>query len=152
MKWKPDKARGSKRENKQKLKRQQERKEFAKNMQRAEETAQKWCNETYDMTMFMPGSELADEFVDWAIRRYKHLNGSENMSQKHKDMYDTWQEIVATAEACKKATAARTYTKRREQQKRAAAAFRADRTQARLEAAARIGAKMQAKMQERALC
>ena len=107
MKWKPDKARGSKRENKQKLKRQQERKEFAKNMQRAEETAQKWCNENYDMTMFMPASELADEFVDYAIRRYKQLNGTQNMSQKHQDMYDTWLEIVVTAEACAKATSMR---------------------------------------------
>ena len=152
MKWKPDKARGSKRENKQKLKRQQERKVFAKNMQRAEETAQKWCNENYDMTMFMPASELAGEFVDYAIRRFKQLNGTQNMSQKHQDMYDTWLEIVVTAEACKKATAARWQAKHKAQQKRAAAKFRADRTQARLEAAARIGAKMQAKMQERALC
>ena len=138
MKWKPDKARGSQRENKQKLKRQQERKEFAKNMQRAEETAQKWCNENYDMTMFMPASELADEFVDYAIRRYKHLKFSDPMSQKHKDMHDTWQEIVATAAACKKATAALWQAKHRAQQKRAAAAFRAERTQARLEAAAEL--------------
>ncbi len=114
MKWKPDKARGSKPENKQKLKRQQSRKEFAKNMERAEETEQKWYNETYDLSMFMPASALADEFVDWAIRRYKHLKFSDPMSQKHKDMHETWNEIVATAAACAKATAARTYAKRRE--------------------------------------
>lgn len=107
MKWKPDKATGKKREQKQRLTRQQKRKEFAKNMQRAEETAQKWCNESYDMTMFMPASALADEFVDYAIRRYKQLMFSDLMSQKHQDMYDTWLEIVVTAEACAKATSMR---------------------------------------------
>lgn len=151
MQWKPDKARGRKRENKQKRKRQQERKDFAKNMSQAAELADEWCSGTYDLSI-MPAPALADEFVDWAINRYKHLKFCDPMSQKHKDMHETWNEIVATAEACKKATEARTYPKRREQQKRAVAKFRADRTQARIEAAARIGAKMQAGMQERALC
>ena len=106
-KWKPDKARSHKRETKQKLKRQQSRKEFAKNMERAEETAQKWYNETYDLSVFKPASALADEFVAWAINRYKHLKFSDPMSQKHKDMHETWKEIAASAEACAKATAAR---------------------------------------------
>ena len=106
MKWKPDKARGSKRENKQKLKRQQERKVFAKNMEIADNIAQKLYMGIYDLSV-IPTSVLSHEFVDWAIRRYKHLKFSDPMSQKHQDMYDTWQEIVATAEACKKATAAR---------------------------------------------
>ncbi len=51
-----------------------------------------------------------------------------------------------TAEACKKATEVRTYPKRRAQQKRAVAKFRADRMLERIEASERIGAKMQERM------
>ncbi len=153
MAWKPDKAPGRKREQKQRLARQQKRKDFAKNMERAEETAQKWYNETYDLSVFMPPSALADDFIDWAINRYRYLKSPvvSPMTKKNKNMQEQWNEIVATAAACKKATEARTYPKRRAQQKLAAAKFRADRTQSRIEAAQSIAAEMQAKKQERAL-
>ena len=64
-------------------------------------------------------------------------------------MSKTWNEIVKTAEACKKATEARTYPKRMAEHKLAVAKFRADRTQSRLEASQRVGAVLHAKMQER---
>ena len=153
MKWKPDKARGSKRENKQKLKRQQERKEFAQNMERALQLFHDFSNGTKDADNFVSDVlGLEQKYVDWAISKFRHEKFKQPMNKLHQDMHDTWQEILTTTESCAKATAARTYPKRRAQQKRAAAAFRADRTQARLEAAARIGAKIQAKMQERAVC
>ena len=41
MKWKPDKARGAKREQKQRLERQQKRRDFAKNMEGAEALAKR---------------------------------------------------------------------------------------------------------------
>jgi hypothetical protein len=143
MAWgKADKAPGRKREQKQRLARQQKRKDFAKNMERAEETAQKWYNETYDMSIFMPPSALADEFIDWAINRYRYLKSPvvSPMTKKNKNMQEQWNEILATAAACKKATDARTYPKRREREKLAVARFRAKK------------AKRIAEMQECELC
>ena len=151
MAWKPDKAPGRKREQKQRLARQQKRKDFAKNMERADDAAHKWYSGTFDVSVFTPSSALDQKFVDWAINRYTYLKHSEPMSKKHKDMHAQWNEILATAAACKKATDARTYPKRRAQQKLAAAKFRADRTQSRIEAAQSIAAEMQAKKQEREL-
>jgi hypothetical protein len=66
-------------------------------------------------------------------------------------MEEQWNEIVATAAACKKATEARTYPKRMAKHKLAVAKIRADRTQSRIEASQRVGAVMQAKMEQRAL-
>jgi hypothetical protein len=151
MAWgKADKAPGRKREQKQRLARQQKRKDFAKNMERADEIAHKWYSGTYDLSI-VPVYALADEFVDWAINRYRYLKHSDPMTKKHKNMHAQWNEILATAEACKKATDAHTYPKRRAQHKLAVAKFRADRMQSRIEAAQSIAAEMQAKKQERAL-
>ncbi len=66
-------------------------------------------------------------------------------------MDEQWYEIATTDAACKKATDARTYPKRRAQHQRAVAKFRADRTQSRIEGAQSIAAEMQAKMQQREL-
>jgi hypothetical protein len=155
MAWgKADKAPGRKREQKQRLARQQKRKDFAKNMERAAEMAQKWYSEppslTYNLSI-LPTLDV--KFVDWAINRYRYLQSAvvNPMTKKHKAMHEQWNEIVATAEACKKATDARTYPKRRAQHKRTVAKFRADRTQSRIEAAQSIAAEMQAKKQERAV-
>jgi hypothetical protein len=121
LKWKPDKAPGRKREQKQRLARQQKRKDFAKNMECADDAAHKWYNGTYDLAI-VPVLDL--KFVDWAFDRFRDLKHNEEMLQKHKNMHAQWNEIVATAAACKKATEARTGPKRRAQIKRAAAALR----------------------------
>jgi hypothetical protein len=151
MAWKPDKAPGRKREQKQRLARQQKRKDFAKNMERAEKLAQelyngtKWAiNVKTDNTL-----GLEQKYRDWAIKKFHSRKFGGSLSKMYKDMEDTWNEILATAEACKKATDARTYPKRRAQQKLAAAKFRADRMQSRIEASQRVGAVLHAKMQER---
>ena len=151
MAWKPDKAPGRKREQKQRLARQQKRKDFAKNMERADDAAHKWYSGTFDVSVFTPSSALDQKFVDWAINRYTYLKHSEPMTKKHKDMHAQWNEILATAEACKKATDARWYAVRKVRRDRAVAKFRADRMQSRIEASQRVGAVMHAKMQERAM-
>ena len=129
--------------------RTQQRKDFAKNMERAEKLSREYCKAKDIATV--PTGGLEQKFVDWALDHYRLLKFNEAMSQPHKAMDEQWYEIATTAEACKKATEARTYPKRRAQQKLAAAKFRADRTQSRIEAAQSIAAEMQAKKQERAL-
>ena len=143
-KWKPDRARGSKRESRQRLERQQSRKEFAKNMARADDYARQWYN---DSAIGQPAHPLELKFIDWAIAKYKYLKHCEEMSQPHKDMTATWREISASAEACAKATAARWSAKRNAAKERAVAKFRANRTQSRIEAAERIAAEMQQRHQ-----
>ena len=147
VKWKPDKAPGKKRERKARLKRTQQRKDFAKNMERAEKLSREYCMAKDIATV--PTGGLEQKFVDWAVDHYRLLKFNEAMSQPHKAMDEQWYEIATTAAACKKATDARTYPKRRAQQKLAAAKFRADRMQSRIEAAGHIAAEMHAKMQER---
>ena len=122
MKWKPDKARGAKREQKQLLERQQKRKDFAKNMERAEALARDYHNGT-NITAAYTG-ELEPKFVDWALSKYRQDKFKEEMSKAHAEMSETWGEIVVTAVACAKATEARTGPKQREHRKRAAAALR----------------------------
>ena len=73
----------------------------------------------------------------------KYIKERVCLGMSGQEMYDTWLEIVVTAEACKKATAARWQAKHKAQQKRAAAAFRDAKTQQRIQAAFRIAAKMQ---------
>jgi hypothetical protein len=109
MKWKPDKAPGRKREQQQRLERTQKRKHFAKNMERAEELAQKLYNGT-KTAIDVRGDDtlgLEQKYRDWAIQKYHYLKFRTPMSQLHKDMDETWREIIVTAEACAKATAAR---------------------------------------------
>jgi hypothetical protein len=150
MAWgKADKAPGRKREQKQRLARQQKRKDFAKNMERAFELSCVFCTVTDIATV--PSGDLEQKYVDWAISQYRQVKFKEPMKQQYKAMDEQWYEIATTAAACKKATDARTYPKRRAQQKLAAAKFRADRTQSRIEAAQSIAAEMQAKKQERAV-
>ncbi len=147
LKWKPDKAPGKKREQRQRLKRTQQRKDFAKNMERAEKLSREYCMAKDIATV--PTGGLEQKFVDWALYHYRLLKFNEDMSQPHKAMDEQWYEIATTAEACKKATEARTYPKRMAEHKLAVAKFRADRTQSRLEASQRVGVAMQAKVQER---
>ncbi len=151
MAWKPDKAPGRKREQKQRLARQQKRKDFAKNMERAEALARKWCTKNYEFCVQKGEPPLALKFLDWAINRYRYLKHSDPMTKKHKDMHAQWNEILTTAEACKKATDSLWYAVRKVRRDRAVAKFRADRTQSYIENAERIGAAMQAKMQQRAV-
>jgi hypothetical protein len=89
MAWKPDKAPGRKREQKQRLARQQKRKDFVKNMERATELPQKWKSGNFDLFIVM---DLEIKFVNWAISRYRDLKFGEEMSQKHKNMSDQWRE------------------------------------------------------------
>ena len=105
MKWKPDKPPARKREQKLRLERQKLRKEFAKNMEGAEALARAYHNGT-NITAVYTG-ELEPKFVDWALSKYRHDKFNEEMSKLHKDMAETWREIVVTAEACAKATEAR---------------------------------------------
>ena len=147
VKWKPDKAPGKKRERKARLKRTQQRKDFVKNMEEAELLVRDY-ERGVDFTAPYVGS-LEPKFVDWALAKYRHEAFKEEMSKEHKNMSKTWLEILQTADACAKATEARTYPKRRARQKLAAAKFRADRMQSRIEASQRVGAVLHAKMQER---
>jgi hypothetical protein len=147
VKWKPDKAPGKKRERKARLKRTQQRKDFVKNMEEAEALVREY-ERGLNITTPYVGS-LEPKFVGWALAKYRHEAFREEMSKQHKNMSKTWLEILQTADACAKATEARTYPKRRARQKLAAAKFRADRMQSRIEAAGHIAAEMHAKMQER---
>jgi hypothetical protein len=122
MKWKPDKAPGKKRERKARLKRTQQRKDFVKNMEEADALLRDYER---GMNTASPHTrDLEPKFVDWALARYRHDKFGEGMSKQHKNMSKTWLEILQTADACAKATEARTYPKRRAQIKRAAAALR----------------------------
>ena len=120
--WKPDKAPARKRGQKERLERQQIRKAFAEKMERAEKLAWAWVNAKNIKAVNTFG--LDEKFVKWADEKYRSLKFGEETSKAFKYMKETWHEIVVTAEACAKATAARTYAKRRAQQKHAAEAFR----------------------------
>jgi len=109
MKWKPDKAPGRKREQQQRLERTQQRKDFAVNMERAFELTLKLCNGT-KTAIDVRGDDtlgLEQKYRDWAIQEYHHRKFRTPMSQLYKDMDETWREIIVTAAACAKATAAR---------------------------------------------
>jgi hypothetical protein len=108
MSWKPDKAPKRKREQKQRLARQQERKDFAANMERAKELVQAYCSAKNIATV--PTGGLGQKYVDWALSRYRDLKLNEEMSQLHKNMSDMWREILVTAKACAKATEARVHS------------------------------------------
>ncbi len=149
MVWKPDKAPGRKREQKQRLARQQKRKDFAKNMERADALVRDYHNGT-NITAPYTG-DLEPKFVDWVLSKYRNDKSGEEMSNQFQNMSNQWREILVTAKTCAKATAARTYPKRMAEHKLVVAKFRADRTQSRIEASERVGAVMQAKMEQRAL-
>jgi lysine/ornithine N-monooxygenase len=118
-KWKPDKARGAKREQKQRLERTQQRKDFAVNMERAKELVQVYCTATDIATV--PTGNLEQKYVDWALSRYRDLKFNEEMSQLHKNMSDMWREILVTAKACEKATEARVHAQGKKAHARACA-------------------------------
>ncbi len=105
MAWKPDKAPGRKREQKLRLARQQKRKDFAKNMERAFELSCVFCTVTDIATV--PSGDLEQKYVDWAISQYRQVKFKEPMNQQYKDMDEQWYEIATTAAACKKATDSR---------------------------------------------
>ena len=121
MKWKPDKARGAKREQKQRLERQQKSKDFAKNMERAEALVRDYHNGT-NITVVYTG-DLEPKFVDWALSKYRHDKFKEEMSKQYQNMEKEWREIVASAAACAKASEARIEAKRKEMQMRHATAL-----------------------------
>ena len=162
MAWKPDKAPGRKREQKQRLARQQKRKDFAKNMERAEAIAQVWHKATYEKAVLI--TDLDGKFIDWALSRHRDLMGEE-MSQKHKNMSDQWREILVTAKTCAKATSMRKTKQHIKKHSRKVDAFLEDCKQRRAEAAKhetpqqrleyeeaqRAVAEFHAKMQERAM-
>ena len=122
-KWKPDKAKGAgNRERRARLAKAQVRKDFAKSMEGAAALAREY-QAGRSITAAYTG-ELEARFVDWALSTYRHDKFKEEVSKAHAEMSATWGEIVATAEACAKATEARTGPKQRERRKRAAAALR----------------------------
>jgi serine protease inhibitor ecotin len=76
IQWKPDKARGAKREQKQRLERQQKRKTFTVNMERTETLVTDYHNDT-NITATYTG-DLEPKFVDWALSKYRHDKFKEN--------------------------------------------------------------------------
>jgi len=107
MKWKPDKAPGRKREQLQRLERTQKRKDFANNMERAEQLKQVYLTTDPSKLAAVNTGGLELKFVDYALSKYREEKFKQPLTQLHKDMAETWCEILATAEACAKATEAR---------------------------------------------
>jgi hypothetical protein len=110
MKWKPDKAGGvRKRERNARLKKIQLRKDFAKNMEGAEALAEDFYTGTKCalLTVISDVCDLEQKYVDWARNKFRYLKFNEPMTQEHKDMEETWREIVTSTAACAKATEAR---------------------------------------------
>jgi len=107
-KWKPDKAPRRKREQKERLERQQFRKDFAANMQRALQLFHEFDSGAKNVGSFVSDVlDLEQKYVDWAIAKFRHERFKQPMNKVHQDMHDTWQEILTTAKACEKATEAR---------------------------------------------
>ena len=82
VKWKPDKAPGKKRERKTRLKRTQQRKDFAKNMERAVELFREFAKGTKDFDTMQPIADLDMTFVQWAYSTYRHFKFDEPKSQQ----------------------------------------------------------------------
>jgi hypothetical protein len=136
MKWKPDKSGAvRKRERKAGLKKSQLRKDFAKNMEGASALAQDFYTgkKCALLTVISDVCDLEQKYVDWARNKFRYLKFNEPMTQVHKDMEETWREIVTSTAACAKATEARTYAKRKQLQKRAVAKIRERKMQKRLQ-------------------
>ena len=107
-KWKPDKAPRRKREQKERLERQQFRKDFATNMQRALQLFHEFDSGTKNVASFVTDVlDLEQKYVDWAIAKFRHERFKQPMNKLHQGMHDNYLEIVTTAEACAKATEAR---------------------------------------------
>jgi len=125
IKWKPDKAPRRKREQKERLERQQFRKDFAANMQRALQLFHEFDSGTKNVGSFVSDVlDLEQKYVDWAIAKFRHERFKQPLNKLHQDMHNTWQEILVTTAACEKATEARLHPKRMEARKSAAARFR----------------------------
>ena len=123
--WRPqDKMKVEQRERKARAAKAQARKEFVKKMEQAEAMAREMYN---NKDPSAPGAAMEFKFIDWAVSRYQELKFEQAMSKAEQEMRATWGEIVRTAAACAKATEARVGAKRRERQKKAAAAWRARR-------------------------
>ena len=121
-KWKPDKAPRRKREQKERLERQQERKDFAANMQRALQLFHEFDSGAKNVASFVSDVlDLEQKYVDWAIAKFRHERFKQPMNKVHQDMHDTWQEILTTAEACAKATEARIHAQGKKMHARACA-------------------------------
>ena len=129
--WKPDKPPSHKRGQKQRIERHKIRKDFAANMERAEKLA--WVYVEAKNIKAVNTFGLDEKFVKWAEEKYRSLKFGEPTSKAFKYMRETWREIRKTAEACAKATAARTYAKRKEIHRRAVAAFRERKFRKRME-------------------
>ena len=121
MTWKPDRETGTKREQRFRRERQQIRKTFTANMERADVLCDAYCSAT-DVAAVNTG-DLEQKFVEWAFAKYRHRKFKEPLSEEHIDMSENWREIVVTTEACATATAARMEANRVKKQKRMAAAI-----------------------------
>jgi hypothetical protein len=123
MAWKPDKAPRRKREQKERLERQQFRKDFAANMQRALQLFHEFDSGAKNVASFVSDVlDLEQKYVDWAIAKFRHERFKQPMNKVHQDMHDTWQEILTTAKACEKATEARIHAQGKKMHARACAA------------------------------
>jgi len=119
MAWKPDKAPRRKREQKERLARQQERKDFAANMERADALVGDYHNGT-NITAPYTG-DLESTFVDWALSKYRNDKFGEEVSKQFQNMSDRWREILVSAAACAKATEARVHSQGKKAHARACA-------------------------------
>ena len=105
IKWKPDRAPKRKREQKERLERQQFRKDFAENMQRALKLFHEFDSGTKNVARDV--LDLEQKYVDWAIAKFRHERFKQPMNKLHQGMHDNYLEILTTAEVCAKATEAR---------------------------------------------
>ena len=121
MTWKPDRETGTKREQRFRRERQQIRKTFAANMERADVLCDAYCSAT-DVAVVNTG-DLEQKFVEWAFAKYRNAKYKEPLSEEHVDMAENWREIVVTTDSCANATAARIEANRVKKQKRMAAAI-----------------------------
>jgi hypothetical protein len=121
LKWKPDRETGTKREQRFRRERQQIRKRFAENMQRAKELYHVYYSAADVLTV--ETGDLEQKFVEWALGMYRHEKLKEPLSKEHYDMSANYREIVVTTEACKAATAGRMEANRVKRHMRKAAAI-----------------------------
>jgi hypothetical protein len=105
LKWKPDKGTGQKREQRLRLERQQIRRTFVENMERADKLYHVYYSAANIATV--DTGSLEQKFVEWAFGKYRHEKFKEALSEEHLDMNDNWREIVLTREECATATEAR---------------------------------------------
>ena len=113
------------RERRARLAKAQARKAFAKSMQAAHDYGRDLMRGQPKLPEGEPSGgppALGLKFQEWGEAYYKYLKEGTALSKAHVEMQATWEEITVTAEACAKATEARLGPRRRERQRKAAAA------------------------------